>query len=150
MQILSILFIYSNPFINNIYICAKVIASTRLFVPVFIVYPDAEYKTLFLARPVARSWLLHHGSSSAPIRREQGGGEGDSGGTMGQGEVQEGGGRAQSCCRIPVLSPCCRAAIQSHCNARGPGLQQGHSAACVLPPSHLPKPDITMKKDQEH
>lgn len=43
MQILSILFIYSKPFINNIYIYAKVIASTRLFVPVFIVYPDAEY-----------------------------------------------------------------------------------------------------------
>lgn len=68
MQILSILFIYSNPFINNIYICAKVITSTVLFVPVFIVYPDAEYKTLFLACPVAGSWLLHHRSSSAPIR----------------------------------------------------------------------------------
>lgn len=106
MQILSILFIYSNPFINNIYICAKVIASTRLFVPVFIVYPDAEYKTLFLARPVARSWLLHHGSSSAPIRKEQGGGEGDSGGTMGQGEVQEGGVGH----RVAVASQCCHPA----------------------------------------
>lgn len=72
MQILSILFIYSNPFINNIYICAKVIASTRLFFPVFIVYPDTESKTPLLAHSVTGGWLPPRGSSSAPIRAGSG------------------------------------------------------------------------------
>lgn len=126
MQILSILFIYSNPFINNISICAKVIASTRLFFPVFIVYPDTEYKTPLLAHSVIAGWLPPRGSGSAPIRA--GSGEEQRAALVGpQGRERcRRGGQAQCHHPIPLCCP-------------GPGLQEGLSAApsqrCARPPS---------------